>query len=368
MRIWWKVRSVVLWMVVAVIAIDILLGWIFPPPRAPDEQLSTMRRYFDYGRSVEGKLRVMMGDSDASGTEVAREGWLWNECAARPASPPGKVGVSIYGMSFSQWVSLSLAKTSPELQVESFFAPAAPLSHSHACFTRQMAAGNQDEIQVMAVLASSLRRMHTLTGLTTSFEQPHPYTYPRYEFAQDGKLSPREPTVGTSDELRKLLASPADWERYMGELERNDDFFDRWQMRSDPLDHSVLGRLVRRAWGQSVTRARTSRLQHADGYDPDYIGRVAPALIDDFIERCRSAGLMPAIILFEDQGYDGVLDGLFEPLIARKDVVVVRSREVARATDASKFVGDGHFTVSVFDEITLLLKNRLAEALAHKAL
>ena len=84
----------------------------------------------------------------------------------------------------------------PDLPSHSFGGPAAPANHSYACFVRRVEAKrDRAPIQILAMLASSIPRMETISGLTTSFEGPEPFTYPRYSLAPDGRLVGYSPSI-----------------------------------------------------------------------------------------------------------------------------------------------------------------------------
>src|SRR6516165_5290685 len=84
-----RVLSILLWTVAVLVLMDPTVGFVFRAP-AGTGGTTTMQRYFDYGRSIEGKLRRYMGSSADQDNEIMRAGWL-NECEVATFSRPGKV-------------------------------------------------------------------------------------------------------------------------------------------------------------------------------------------------------------------------------------------------------------------------------------
>jgi hypothetical protein len=321
------------WMLGGILTIDLVIGALAPP---------SLQRYLDYGRSVEAKLDRGMAEGSQLGS-----GWLDQTCGQ--PTPADARGISIYGTSFTNHIGGQIERIAPELHVTAFSGPAAPPSHSFACFTRRNHAGiDGNRVQIIGVLASSLRRMATTSGLTTSFEAPHPFTYPRYA-VEGGRIIASPPAVATEAELRAVVADPRRWHRYVDGLKETDGFAQRFILLADPLDHSVVGRLIRRAWGQRALRDETARLRGDRGdFDGDpAIITTLRALLIDFARRAEAKGQRPIVLLFDDQGYDGVLKRTIAPTLRARGIAYVLSTDIARADDPANFLSDGHFTPAI---------------------
>ncbi|MHB2166130.1 hypothetical protein [Alsobacter sp. R-9] len=360
---------IVLWTVVFIAMMDIAVALLIPRPTGYEESLPPLQRYVDYGRSIEGKLRTLAGPSEDKADWIMTAGWLEKECSQDRVVPKaGQVGVSIYGNSFSLMLADHLAKDFPEFAATTYFGPAAPLSHSFACFEIQHELhGNANPVQVIGVLASSLRRMKTLTGLTTSFERPHPYTYPRYSIGSDGSLQAIWPSVRTAQDLRHALEDKAKWAAFMRDLERGDTFYSSLVMQEDIFDYSPLARLFRRGWGQSVIRSRTQALYGADGsFDEADIAPVARKLLNEFADKVLKSGQVPVVVLFEDRGYAGVMRRAFQPILERRDVIVIDSSQLVDTSDSGNFVADGHYSHAAMDRIARALAARINARMTHE--
>ena len=178
-----------MWTIGALILFDAVVGLAFRQPSDPRQTSSSLQTYFDYGRSIEGKLRRLVGSTPEQDAPIVEAGWLASDCDIATPPPPGKLAFDIYGMSHSAQIAEQMLRLDSGLAGHSFGGPAAPASHSYACFVRRVEAKrDRAPIQILGILASQIPRMETISGLTTSFEGPMPFTYPRYSLAPDGRL------------------------------------------------------------------------------------------------------------------------------------------------------------------------------------
>lgn len=347
-----RLLGIALWTTGALILIDVAVGLAFRPPSDP-RWASSLQTYFDYGRSIEGKLRREVGSTPEQDAAIVKAGWIANECDVATATPPGRLGFDIYGMSFSDQIADQMERLDHRLARRRFSGPAAPPNHSYACYIRRVNAGRERApIQIMGVLASSVERMETISGLTTSFEAPQPFTYPRYSLTADGHLEGHSPSIATPDDLRAALADPVRWRAFLDELAANDAFYVQQLVRADIFDHSVIARMIRRAWGQRVLRDRTAALRATDGFSgaPE-IALVLRALLLDFAAKARKAAERPMVILIEDRGYGSALSRMVAPALQANRVDFVATSAIASPDDAHNFEGDGHFIPEANEKI-----------------
>jgi hypothetical protein len=340
---------VMLWTLVALILIDAVVGRVFRMPADPRQTPSPLQAYFNYGRSIEGKLRFEVGAGAAQDTPVIDAGWLPGDCDVPSRFAHDKLSVDVYGMSFSNQIADQMALLDSGLAIQNYGGPGAPLSHSYACFTRRISANVPiAPVQIVGVLASSVIRMHTISGLTTSFEGPQPFTYPRYSLEPGGQLKGFFPSIQTRADLSRALNNPPEWQAFLSELASHDAFYAPVIVQSDLLDYSVLGRIVRRALGQRWVRDRTAALLGAGDFAgaPD-IPPLLRALLVDFAEKARAKGARPIVILIEDRGYGGVLSTMLVPALDAKRVEFLATSAVASSDDSANFLADGHFKTAI---------------------
>jgi hypothetical protein len=345
--------------------IDVAVGFAFRLPADPRTKGSALQNYFDYGRSIEGKLRRLVGETPGEEAPIVAAGWLARECDVGTAPVPGKIGFDIYGMSFTNLIADQMERLDNELASRRFGGPAAPPNHSYACFLRRFA-GNRTlaPVQILGVLASSVRRMETVTGLTTSFEGPMPFTYPRYSLTHDGHLEGRMPSIRSEDDLRSALADPQKWRLFEEDLAAADYFYSTAIFKEDALDRSVMARMIRRAWGQHVMNERTDALRTKDGFSgaPD-IMPVLRAMLVDFAGKARERGARPIVILIEDRGYGGTISTPLVPTLEANKIEFISTSTLVAPNDSGNFVADGHFTSAAFEKIARAVTDLLGRDL-----
>jgi hypothetical protein len=330
----------------ALAVIDAIIGLEFRMPADPQANPSALQRYFDYGRSIEGKLRRMVGRTSAQDAPIVAAGWLGEECDVDSKELRGKLVFDIYGMSFTNQIADGMEASDPGLASQRFGGPAAPPSHSYACFTRRVSGRRHvAPIQIIGVLASSVPRMRTLSGLTTSFEAPEPFTYPRYTLGTDGRLQAELPSITSRSELHAALAEPQLWHTFVAQLRNDDGFYAERVFKADIFDHSVLGRLLRRAWGQRTLRQRTDALRPQQDFEgaPDIVSTLGAMLLD-FSEKARAADSRPVVILLEDRGYGRTLAAMLTHALRDNSIDFVATSTIVSASDSANFLPDGHFT------------------------
>lgn len=79
-RLQQNILSIVLWTIGALILIDAMVGFAFRLPLDPRRAPSSLQVYFDYGRSIEGKLRHEVGSTPEQDAAIVKAGWLENDC------------------------------------------------------------------------------------------------------------------------------------------------------------------------------------------------------------------------------------------------------------------------------------------------
>ena len=358
------VLGIVLWTIGALVLFDAVVGLAFRQPSDPRQASSSLQTYFDYGRSIEGKLRRLVGSTPEQDALIVEAGWLANDCDIATPPPPGKLAFDIYGMSHSAQLAEQMLRLDSGLAGHSFGGPAAPASHSYACFVRRVEAKRERApVQILGLLASQIPRLETISGLTTSFEGPMPFTYPRYSLVSGGRLVGFFPSITSREDLRAALADPEKWHAFLNELAANDLFYAERIFRADVFDHSVLGRMIRRAWGQRTLRDRTASLRAEDGFSgaPD-ISPVLRAILIDFANKARAAGERPIVILIEDRGQGGIFSKMITSTLRENRIEFITTSDIVSPNDNSNFVSDGHFTPAANEKIARAVLSLLGRA------
>lgn len=331
---------VVLWIAL----FDVLAGLLFPAPGALDASPGTLRRYFEYGRSTEAKLRNM-APPNREPAVLARIGWLgtpMREPQPARASGPGRVLIAAYGQSFTAHIMKDAAALDDRLELRLLGGPSAPLSHSFKMYQDDRG-HHQAKIAVLGVLASTLPQLATMTTMTWGFEVPSPYTYPRYT-VEAGQLQETAPLLNSLSDLREALADADHWHTFRTQLAEHDAAFDPLVFDADVFDRSVVGRLSRRAFGQRNQHRFDARFHRDSGFtNEEGILDVAEALLAEFAASARRDRIVPFVLLFNDRGYADHLYRALGPKLRARGVPFLSSHEIAPPSDAQTFIPDGHF-------------------------
>src|SRR5260370_19374513 len=86
-----RVFGVLSWTLAASILIDVAVGFAFRLPADPRSAGSALQNYFNYGRSIEGKLRRLVGKTPDGDAPIVRAGWLPGECDIESPPLPGNL-------------------------------------------------------------------------------------------------------------------------------------------------------------------------------------------------------------------------------------------------------------------------------------
>ncbi|UUX96833.1 hypothetical protein [Aquabacterium sp. J223] len=362
------VLQVVAWTLLFAALIDVAINLAFRVPADPRQKPGTLANYFEYGRSVEAKLRRSLGPDDERAADIAVAGWIDRDCTRAVKGEPGRTTIAFYGMSFSNQVGDALAELDPSVHTVYFAGPSAPPNHSMGCFhLRQAKAGDAGDdpasVQVLGVLASSVKGLLSMTGATTGFEGPAPFTYPRYRLDDQGRLQATQPLVRSTADWREVMADPQRWGAFKQQLAQHDRFYDPLLFDAGVGDRSAIVRMLRRAWAQHSSRDLADSVLGPDGFSADpEIGPVLQALVLDFAQRSRAAGKRPVVLLLHDGQSGDALHRLLSPVLTAHGVDHVSTHEVAPTSDRANFIGDGHFTPLANLRIAAELRKQLARA------
>ena len=145
-----------------VIMFDVVVGYCFR--LQGDESASStgpLNRYFEYGRSVESKIRRMVGP-DGRQHPLFSAGWVEQQGATAPESG---ASMTVYGQSFSNHVALASKEFLRDFETRLIGGPAATLSHSYFAFLQDKH-WSKSEVVVLGILASSLPNIQSMTHMT----------------------------------------------------------------------------------------------------------------------------------------------------------------------------------------------------------
>lgn len=336
-----------LWIICSLLLIDFTVNFLFPYPSDPHVEPKQLSRYFNYGLSVEGKLSQMIKPTDQASSAVAVAGWLdpelWKKLNLATKPDAGEdLLVAIYGMSFSQQVGDAMKAIEPKITLRTIAAPAGPPSYSFAAYNLDRGR-HEANVVVLGVLASSVKGLRAMNGMTWQFEGPAPYTYPRY-FLRDGNLSAVQPQITSFAQLRAAFQDNQQWSAFLAQMQENDQFFNGFLFKHNFLDNFTIVRLIRRAFAQRYQKAKETQVHSPDGFNPDYEIPVLKAIVTKFAATAKSDRKLPIVLLINDRGYDDHLFKALQPTLESTSIPYISTHSIVPPSNLSNFVSDGHFT------------------------
>lgn len=316
--------------------------------------LGGLVRYFDYGRSVPGKLAEWEARPGRPGNlyDVAwRDALLARSAAGFAAEDPaaGPV-IRSYGMSFVNHVTDAAQAQDPALVVDAHAGPGAPPNFTYSLFRDDRANRRAGDVVVLGILSSGVPAMAALSNRTWVFEQPAPFTYPVFRPAPDPAsgedgLARIEPLVATEAQQRALAQDPGAARAWRDQLAQQDAFYGATTFGAPWLDISPFARLVRRALAlRHVARVEEDLLE-GDAYPyAEVLGR----MISGFARMARADGQVPVVMLIQTgDRRDADLLAIARPVLEREAIPYLATATLADPRDTNNFVPDGHYRPEV---------------------
>lgn len=324
-------------------------------------RLGGLVQYFEYGRSVPGKLEKWEHNPEARGNlyDVAwRADQLSDVDQVNTLSEPqGAPVIRSYGMSFVNNILRKAVEQSPEIMWDAHAGPGAPPNYTYAYFEDDGANRNAGDIVVLGILSSSIPAMTAHSNSTWVFEQPAPFTYPIYE-PSNGQLNRVDPIVETAASHRALASDPAKKRMWYDQLSENDPFFDKRVYGFPQLDASPFIRLVRRSWATSHIATTEAEILRGGGYP---FAEALRLMISEFAATARADEQFPVVMLIQSNDPRDVdLLKLAQPTLAQYDIAYLATAELHNPQDPSGFEPDGHFK----SDIDQIFSNRFLELIA----
>lgn len=343
-------------------AIDFAVNAAFGSSPPPGTQPSALNRYFEYGRSVEGKLARMVADPDGIGL-ILRAGWI-EPATLAPLPDRPQAGtdllMGVYGQSFALNASKAAADIDGHITLRGVGGPAAPPNHSYAAYKTDAPLRKADVV-VFGVLSSSVAHMGSMSGLIWMFESPAPFTFPRYGLSGD-TLTELRPVIGTEREFLSAFASrSAQWEQFKSQLIANDRGYDRFTFDASALDNSAIVRLVRRGWVAHQQTYEQDVYDPATGFRTDAPDvRTLQRLLVDLGQRTRARGERLVVLLMHTRGHSDHLYQALGPTLQQAGIDFISTHTLFSANDPSNFVADGHYVPAANERLARALLEKIA--------
>lgn len=332
------------WAVLWLVAIDVAANLLFAYPRDPrNVSPNPLALYFDYGRSMEGRLRRATRADPAASAPITLAGWYEPLTAVERSPKPGADTITIYGMSHAVRLAGALQAVSPNYRVRSVGAPGAGTNWSYGAFLRDKDKG-QSKAAVLAIMSSTLPMIVSAAPMNWNTSFAMPYTADRFVL-RGNSLHRIKPPYESFEGYVRTLNDPAAWQDALAQFARTDPFYDPFLVRATWLDHSTVVRLIRRGWSQRRDQERRTGVLTAAGYQADSEAvRVANAIVADFARRARAQGIVPVIYIVDSAGFGDQMYKALEITLRRDSIPYLATHQVIDPMDPTGYLPDSHFT------------------------
>ena len=354
------------WVIIGLIAIDVLINVLFAYPRDPKvTNPSMLRQYFEYGRSTEGQLRRMTRENPSETAPITLTGWYAPLRAVEfPEKSPGSI-VTIYGMSHAVGLGYALGRVSDRFTPRIVGAPGASTNWSYGAYLRDRGGGKSRAV-VLAFMSQNLPMIAAMSPMTWTLDLPMPYTADRFYLA-NGSLQVIHPPYESFAQYVETFDDPVEWSAARRFFSENDPFYNNLIFSSSILDHSALLRLLRRAYEQSYLRSRRRAVLDQTGFRPDSEAvRISHAIIHQFVIQARRDGMIPVIYIVNNLGYSDYAFQALSPELRADHVPYLSSHVIASPNDPREYLPDSHFTEEVNDKLANALVKVIEKAEASQ--
>jgi hypothetical protein len=339
-----------LWIIAYLLIIDIGINIILPYPDDPRNiSPSILAQFFEYGRSVEGKLAWMTRKSDEESAPILLTGWLNNSRVKNFSTSPDsetKPTITVYGMSHSVQLAEDMAKIDNSFAVRSFGAPGAVPSWSYAAFLVDQEL-RHSEVVVLAVMTRGVPLIGTTSGMTNHFDSIWPYTYPRF-IETDGTLTQEMPPFTSLEGYREYFYDSEKWNSYVSWLRQYDKFYDPLLFKRTFLDKSSIFRMLRRGYAYSSRSKKEAKVYNdKTGFNPKSEEvLLLRLLIEHFAEAARKSGSLPIVYIVNNVFMSDHLFRILEPTLVSHKILFLSTHDICPPNDPQNYVPNSHFTPS----------------------
>jgi len=318
-----KPIQALLWIIFYLAVIDISIGLLLPYPNNPSNvAVSPLRRYFEYGRSVEGKLDRMTGHSDQESAPIVGAGWLGGKRfleRSNKHSGQTDVLVDVYGMSHVHLLGKAMSECDRNYVVRDVTAPGAPANWAFAAYQLEKDRHAADVV-ILGIMTDGVPLISSTAGTTMVFDMSYPYTYPRFILKGD-EPCPIYPPFTTAAGYREYFYDDHKWAQYRQWLSKYDKFYAPLLFRRTVLDRSCLVRLLRRAYAETLRRSHIRAVYTDKGFNPNSEEAIVlKRIVTEFARSARRKNTIPVIYLVNTPGRSDHLFRLLKPVLDAENI------------------------------------------------
>ena len=330
--------------------IDVSVNFAFHYPTDPkNTNPSFLQRYFEYGRSVEGKLKLMTRHSIEESAPKVSGGWISSD---KGASLPSKtidkqqVLIALYGMSHTKCLWEAIQKHDKTFLIRGFMAPGAAPNWSYGAYEFDRGKHNADVV-ILGIMTEGVSQVTSTTGMTTYFDSAYPYTFPRYS-VKGGKLISSYPPFISAEDYIDYFFDKSKWSHYRDWLSSHDKFYDPLLFRKSMLDNSVTIRLLRRAYSESKKEKISLRITNNYRFnEKSEEVKIVRSIIKNFAESVRADGSLPIIYIVNLQGQGDKLYRMLKPVLELNNIPYLSTHKICPPDDPRVFLSENsHFIPS----------------------
>ena len=342
--------KIILWIIFYLVVIDISINFLFQYPGNPRNiNPSFLQSYFDYGRSVEGKLQWMTRPTPEESAPRVSGGWLNSDrYRTLPNRATGKdeVLVALYGMSHTECLWEAIKKTNKRFLIRGFMAAGAAPNWSYAAYELDRRRHKADVV-ILGILTDTVPQITATTGMTAFFDSSFPYTFPRYTL-NDGKIMKAYPPFDNATSYIDTFYNQEKWADYRKWLSQNDKYYDPLLFQSSILDHSAFFRLLRRAYSEREKSQRVKYVHTSKGFnEASEEILVLRNLVRSFAETARQDNIIPIIYIVNSKGNGDHLFRALKPVLDTNDIPYLSTHIIAPPDDPHVYLSENsHFIPS----------------------
>lgn len=345
-----KRLKIVLWILFYLVLIDVSVNVVFRYPDNPHNiRPSFLQSYFDYGRSVEGKLKWMTRPTVEESAPRVNGGWLKSDkylSLPSKTTKPGEVLVALYGMSHTEELWKAISKTDKNYLIRGFMAAGAPPNWSYAAYEIDRGRHKADAV-IIGILTDTVAPVTATTGMTAFFDSSFPYTFPRYT-VQEGKLRVVHPPFYNATEYIEHFYDRSKWDNYRTWLNKNDKYYDPLLFEDTILDHSAFFRLLRRAYSEGEKQKRLNAVHTKAGFnDASEEITVLRNIVRVFAESARKDGIVPIVYVVNSKGNGDHLFRALKPVFDAYEIPHLSTHIICPPDDPRAYLSENsHFIPS----------------------
>ena len=312
-----KSIQAILWIVFYLVIMDIGVNIVFRFPTDPQNTPpSFFQGYFEYGRSVEGKLDTMTKSANVQSDPILEHGWLQKKSYDLLPKKAGEnqTLVAVYGMSHAKLLGEAISKIDNRYIIRNITGPGAPTGWAFAAY-KEDSNHHEAKVVILGIMTDSIAYLSATSGATSYFDMSHPYTFPRY-FVENAQLKQVNPPFFTGEGFIEYFYNPRKWAAYTDWLSKNDKFYDAFLFKRSLTDMSALFRVLRRAYSQKIKTNLISQVYTKDGFNLNSEEVIAlRKILEVFAQSAREQGRLPIVYIVNNEGRSDHLYKALKPVL-----------------------------------------------------